>query len=212
MTVLVIDSYKPVSGTAGDAVQIANGFQAIEDAVNAIDNNNFAAGKIFDPGKIMQDGATAGQALVWNSGTSKWAPTHPPGYEYTRASFTAPVTSTAVTEGTAATVKASSSVTYDGTEVCIEFFAPWVTHNTNGSGIILLLYEDATLLGEITRTQVALANDKVPIGSLRVFRTPTAAAHTYTVKMWGSAGTQTVAAGAGGTGAAVAGYIKIAKA
>lgn len=43
MAVLEIAPYKPVSGTSGDAVQVANGFQAIEDVVNALDGNNIAA-------------------------------------------------------------------------------------------------------------------------------------------------------------------------
>lgn len=43
MGVLNIAPYKPASGTLGDAVQIANGFQAIQDVVNALDGNNIAA-------------------------------------------------------------------------------------------------------------------------------------------------------------------------
>ena len=72
MAVLEIAPYKPAAGTAADAVQIANGFQAIEDVVNAIDNLNFAAGKIFAPNKITQAGASVGQALVWDG--TDWVP------------------------------------------------------------------------------------------------------------------------------------------
>lgn len=78
MAVLDLSAYKPVPATLGDANQIANGFQAIVTCINALDNNNFGAGKIFDPLKLMQDGATAGQALVWNAaanaGTGGWVP------------------------------------------------------------------------------------------------------------------------------------------
>lgn len=78
MAVLDLAAYKPVPATLGDANQIANGFTAIQACINALDNNNFAAGKIFDPLKLMQDGATAGQGLVWsaaaNGGTGGWVP------------------------------------------------------------------------------------------------------------------------------------------
>lgn len=78
MAVLDLSAYKPVPATLGDANQIANGFQAVVNCINALDNNNFGAGKIFDPLKLMQDGATAGQALVWsaaaNGGSGGWVP------------------------------------------------------------------------------------------------------------------------------------------
>lgn len=66
MPTLNLTAYKPISGTLGDAGQVASGFTAIETVVNAIDNTNFGAGLIFDPNKIMQKGATLGQALVWD--------------------------------------------------------------------------------------------------------------------------------------------------
>lgn len=71
MGVIVLSD--PVSGTLADATVIANNNSAIKAAINGgIDNNNFAAGKIFDPSKLMQNGATTGQALLWNG--SNWAP------------------------------------------------------------------------------------------------------------------------------------------
>lgn len=73
MGLIDLSTYKPVSGTNADANQVANGFQTLQNVINGgIDNNNFAAGKIFDNTKIMQGGAALGQGLVWN-GTS-WVP------------------------------------------------------------------------------------------------------------------------------------------
>jgi hypothetical protein len=79
MGVIDLSAYKPTAATLGDANQIRNGFTALETLLNGnVDNNNFGAGKIFDPLKLMQDGATAGQALVWsaaaNGGTGGWVP------------------------------------------------------------------------------------------------------------------------------------------
>lgn len=72
MPVVDLSAYKPVPATLGDANQIANGMQAIQTALNGLDNNNFAAGLIFDPAKLMQDAATKGQGLSWNG--AAWVP------------------------------------------------------------------------------------------------------------------------------------------
>lgn len=78
MATLNLTPYIPTPASLGDAGQFASAYAAIMAAVNGIDNNNFGAGKIFDPLKLMQDGATAGQALIWsaaaNSGTGGWVP------------------------------------------------------------------------------------------------------------------------------------------
>jgi hypothetical protein len=51
-----------------------NNYSTIQGAVNGIDQLNFAPGKIFDPTKLMQLGATSGQALVWNAAAGQWQP------------------------------------------------------------------------------------------------------------------------------------------
>lgn len=70
MAVLNLTSYKPVSGTSGDANQIANGFSAIETVVNALDNANIAAGANIDVSKIAP--GSAGQVLLTSGGTTQW--------------------------------------------------------------------------------------------------------------------------------------------
>jgi hypothetical protein len=63
-----------LDGSAIIAADHRNNYAAIQAAVNALDQSNWAVGKIFDPAKLMQNGALAGQALVWNTGTSQWQP------------------------------------------------------------------------------------------------------------------------------------------
>ena len=62
-----------VSGQPEDISKILANFNAIAAVLNGnIDATNFASGDIFDPNKILQSGATAGQGLVWNG--TDWAP------------------------------------------------------------------------------------------------------------------------------------------
>jgi microcystin-dependent protein len=71
--VTILSTTKPVAATTVDATVLANNFTAIESVVNGnIDGSNFGAGKIFDVTKLLQGGATTGQALVW--GGSAWGP------------------------------------------------------------------------------------------------------------------------------------------
>lgn len=75
MGVIDLSAYKPTAATLGDANQIRNGFTALETLLNGnVDNNNFGAGKIFDPSKLMQNAATDGQGLLWDAATTSWKP------------------------------------------------------------------------------------------------------------------------------------------
>lgn len=58
--------------------------QAVEDAANNLGSASygaFASGLIFDPAKIKQSGASAGEVLMWDG--SAWTPTAAPGSVYT---------------------------------------------------------------------------------------------------------------------------------
>lgn len=74
MGVLDLSAYKPSPNTMGDASAFQSAFDAIVAAVNGIDNNNFAAGHIFDLAKLMQGGAVDGDPLVWNNSGGVWVP------------------------------------------------------------------------------------------------------------------------------------------
>lgn len=75
MGVIDLAPYKPVPSTMGDANQVAGGFTVIQALLNGnVDNNNFGAGLIFDPAKIMQAAAIDGDPLVWDNTLGKWKP------------------------------------------------------------------------------------------------------------------------------------------
>lgn len=75
MPTLDLSADLPVVGTASDANLIRNGFNAIQAAVNALDNNNIAAEAGISVSKLGQSAALTGQALIWNG--SSWAPANP---------------------------------------------------------------------------------------------------------------------------------------
>ncbi len=141
---------------------------------------------------------------------------YPPGYEFDYTAKTSSTSITATTEGTAQTVVTGGSVTYDGsTAVVIEFFAPALFTGAPGSGtpyIIVLLYEDSTLLGQIGALRDMVGSPQMfgPLYS-RLRRTPSNASHQYVVKAYVSAGTGSVEGGTGGTGNYVAAYVRVTK-
>ena len=138
-----------------------------------------------------------------------------PGYQLNYVEFTSSVNVTATTEGTADTVVAGSSVTYDGsTAVMIEFFcAQNRVPASAGAVYTFILLEDSTVLGQIAniKTPSATANFDVPVFVCRK-RTPSAGAHTYTIKAFVSTGTGISAAGSGGSGNLVPGFIRVTRA
>jgi hypothetical protein len=65
----------PTSGTVITAGLHSNNYTALQTLLNGgLDNNNFAAGKIFDPAKLMQNGAIDGDPLGWDNTLVKWVP------------------------------------------------------------------------------------------------------------------------------------------
>lgn len=127
--------------------------------------------------------------------------------------FTAQVSITNTSEGTAHTVVTSGSIAFDGSTVAmIEFYSPDVSSPDGAAGraTFLLLYEDATLLGRIAviTNESANANRHPVHTALR--RTPSNASHTFTVKAYSTVNANAfVNAGTGGTGAPVAGFIRV---
>jgi hypothetical protein len=131
--------------------------------------------------------------------------------------FTAPVSITATTEGTANTVVTGASVAYDGsTVVYVEFFAPNAQPEVTATGqamSFVLLDGASVLAGFYTRirTPGSAAALQVPINARRRL-TPSAGSHQYIVKAFVSTGTGSVNAGAGGTGDYPPGFIRVVKA
>jgi hypothetical protein len=137
------------------------------------------------------------------------------GQELNYVAFTSDVLPTNSAEASADTVVTSGSVAYDGsTIVQIEFYSPDVgTPSVSGSTIILLLYEDSTLLGRIAVIRTVAASQlRLPVRTA-LRRTPSNASHTYTVKaiVSSTTGGPFVTGGAGGAATGVAGFIRITR-
>lgn len=122
--------------------------------------------------------------------------------------FTANVTVSVTSEATATSVVSAGAITYEAVPHMIEFFAPSL--DSNGDTLHIILQDGSTVLGDLYQGAGSGAADTV--GTLQRRITPTAASHTYQVKAWISAGSGTIHAGAGGTGATrFPGFIRIYK-
>lgn len=161
-----------------------------------------ALSKLADPGSGN---------VVTSTGSGAVA-AKPPGYELAYAEITAAVTGiTATTAATAVSIVAAGAVTFDGTAVLLEFFAPQVDNPSSGR-ILFEVYDvntDTFSLGAVGSAS-ATANN-TPVRLPRRF-TPSAAAHTYGVRAYVTTGTGAVQAGTAATGALPPAFIRITKA
>jgi len=139
---------------------------------------------------------------VWREGVGA-----NPGRELDYAQFTGTVSVTGTTEGTAVAVVTGNSITYDGSRVKVEFFAPEVTDSSVTTGYAVVL-RDSTVLGHV-RTAANTTGLKAVYGV--VFDTPASGAHIYKVQAYGS-GTYSISGGAGGPGVLVPGFIRVTRA
>lgn len=133
-----------------------------------------------------------------------------PGLELAYAELTTTVSSTTATEASPLDVVSAGSVTFDGTAVIVEFYAPSFQ---NGGAVLsgLSLWEDANDRGRLWTSNSGTAPSLA--GVLRRKITPSAGAHTYKVRLWTAGSTNMqVAAGAGGVGTNLPAYIRVTKA
>lgn len=147
---------------------------------------------------------TAGDVLGGVGTTISFA--KPPGYELAYAEYTTSVSITATTEGTAQQVVSAGALTFDGsTPVYLDFWCPFLLI---GAGTPTVeFFDGATSLGGVQTIGATVLGF-----NMRRRVTPSAAAHTYTVKAFTSAGTATAGAGAGGSLAGLPGFIRVVKA
>jgi hypothetical protein len=138
------------------------------------------------------------------------------GFEIGYDQITSSVNVTGTTEGTATTIIAGSSYTYDGAPVLATFFTPFI-QDPGGAGnqqITVSLWEGAT---EITRLGIyftAISAPQIAAGVTFVYRfTPSAAAHTYSVLAHVNTvtGTPLIGAGAGGVAAYSPAFLRFTK-
>lgn len=160
-------------------------------------------------------GATAGMVLTSAGSAAFETFSLPPGYELAYVEFTSPVSITATVEASSDIIVSAGSVAFDGsTRVCIEFFTPDLHADpVVGRFVGLWYFDGSTSIGSpaFHYAQVATQENTEPV-YVRRFLTPSNASHTYSIRGYVSAGTGSVAAGVGGAGNYVPGYIRITKA
>ena len=127
---------------------------------------------------------------------------------------TTPQTSTATTAAAATAIITGNAVTYDGsTIVAVEFYAGAVQHSAANALVLLNLYDGATDLGIIARLATSATAATADFVSAKRQLTPSAAAHTYSIRAWTTiAGTITAAIGAGGPATDLPMFMRITKA
>jgi hypothetical protein len=125
-------------------------------------------------------------------------------HEVAYVEFTSSVTTTTGTEAAPVDVVSSGAITYVANPLIIEFFSPQYSIGNNIGA--LNLWDDATDLGRLNHT-----NQNLTYAAHLVRRlTPSAASHTYKVRIWTTGGASTTAAaGAGGAGVVLPGYIRV---
>lgn len=140
----------------------------------------------------------------------KWAAAAVSDLDY--AQITTAATSTATSAATAATVITSNSVTYDGTAVWLEVFCPFVTASTASTNVVFDVWDGGTDLGQIGQGLTGAAGGSgFPFSAKRRY-TPSAGAHTFTVRIWlGASATATFNAGAGTIGTFAPAYLRVTK-
>ena len=155
------------------------------------------------------------ELAVNNAGASKKiAASFMPGFELDYVQITSSVSITATTAATATTCITGNAVTYDGsTRICIEVYSPAVqTGATSASTVNIVLYDGSTevgVIGEVARGTGSTDNCTL---CARVYLTPSAAAHTYSVRAYRGTSNGTFQAGAGGAGTYMPAYLRITKA
>lgn len=156
-----------------------------------------AIAKLADPttGKVIGSAASAAAAVF------------PPGYEVDYVQITSnPAGVTATTEGAAATIITGTSKAYDGTKNLLHFFCPRTDNATAATTAYFVFLRGATVLG-----QAAVDNANGGAFHAWVEDTPAASTFSYIVKCFVSGSTQTIYAGAGGSGNRVPAFLRVTK-
>jgi len=122
---------------------------------------------------------------------------------------------TQTAEASAETIVTATEVTFDGsTPVLIEFFAPQARPDAAvNRQLNVWLYDGSSSIGRmgIMTYPGGTGHVYVPLHLVRRL-TPSAAAHTYSVRATVSGGTGQITAGAGGSGNAMPIYIRVSRA
>lgn len=165
------------------------------------------------PSELAQEGATDKQALVWSSASGKWVPGNMVGQEVAFAEITAPVSGiTATTEATATAILTAPSFTADGVLAYeVDFYVPRST-NTASQLVSYALYDNGASIGILAETQFADSGGHAGEHSGRRRLVPTAGAHIYSIRVFGTSASYTATAGPGGSAQYVPAFIRVRKA
>ena len=129
----------------------------------------------------------------------------------TLLAYHTPVTNqtiTATTEATATAIATLAAITFDGaTPFNIDFFCGYSTMSGVGASAYTAIWDSSTEVNKFTRREQSYTGEMGVVISFPI--TPTAAAHTYSVRSWVSAGNVVYYAGAVGGGAGVYGPISL---
>lgn len=138
-----------------------------------------------------------------------------PGYQLNRTQIISPVNIVSTTEATGTTIISPGAITFDGTEVMVEFFAPLVLSDSAAQGdtATICLFEGATQIARIAVwNTVTTFMQGLPCVGKYCF-TPTAGPHTYTITAFATSttGTPRVFAGSGGTNGYAPAFVRFTK-
>ena len=117
--------------------------------------------------------------------------------------FSADVSITATTAGTANQIASLGAITYENVPHLLEFH--FVRYSAPVAISTFLLRDGTTILGTVTRN-AASENIALPYFAYPI--TPTAASHTYNIAGFVASGTGTVEAGTGGTAGDATTYLQ----
>lgn len=138
------------------------------------------------------------------------------GFEIGYDQITAPVNVASTNEAAPTTIIAGSSYTFDGAAVLATFFAPYIQDPSIGANpqVVLSLWEGATQVGRLVNLSFGNTTAQEAIAVVGMYRfTPSAAAHTYSIKAHASSATgpPQVGAGGGGVGAFLPAFLRFTK-
>lgn len=138
----------------------------------------------------------------------------PPGFEFDYVERHSTASITATSEGAADTFITGNAVTYDGsTSIIVEFFAAAVTPDSGAAGRQLNVYlYDGSSIGRLSVNTTPAASSSQRAVLVRRKLTPSAGAHTYSIRAAVNSGTGTISAAAGGSGQLMPAYLRITKA
>lgn len=132
-----------------------------------------------------------------------------PGTELHYSQSSSSIQSTATSVAGAVVVLAGAAVTYDGQPILVEFFCPYF-YNSGLFQTYAELFDGSTAIGLICGFYSAVNQQSVSIhGARRI--TPTAGAHTFSIRMWVNGGTGTSYGGNAAAGTYPPMFLRITK-